>query len=145
LGQNYGRRERTVADEALLKGLGAVISRERAANDWTADKLAKRSGLTGNTIAALEAGEQEPTWANLRRLARGLGMELEDLNEQAILLAPGPGGNELRRDLARARSARKIDLEAVTRKTEEEEERERRRDAAEGRALWLEEMEGREG
>jgi transcriptional regulator with XRE-family HTH domain len=121
-----------------LKGLGAVVTRARIANSWTADKLARRSGLTGNTIAAIESGEQEPTWGNLRRLAQGLGIELEELNKQAILLAPGPGGIELRRDLA---SAQEINFDRLARKAAEEDERQRRRDAAEGRALWLEEIE----
>ncbi len=136
-GGHHRRRERAVADEALLKGLGAVVTQKRVSNSWTADRLATRSGLTGNTIAAIELGEQEPTWGNLRRLTKGLGIGLEELHEKAILLAPGPGGAELRRDCA---SAQRIKVSRLAREAAEDErqrtenERHPRKGSAESRA-----------
>lgn len=93
------------ADKALLEGLGLAVERRRLERGWTRQKLARAAGLVPNAISALEEGEQEPTWRDLRLLAQGLGMELEDLNDLAIDLAPGPGGDELRLDRADAAEA----------------------------------------
>jgi transcriptional regulator with XRE-family HTH domain len=51
----------------LLKGL----LKER---DLTTYALAKRSGLTRQAVGYLLAGDREPSWSTVRRLARVLGV-----------------------------------------------------------------------
>lgn len=99
-------RDRTVADEAAQKGLGIAVHRVRGDKGLTPYGLADRAGLSITTILAIERGRQDTTWANLRRLAGGLGVGLKELLDLAIDLAPGPGGEELRRDRAGAAEGR---------------------------------------
>jgi len=76
----------------------------------TPEQVATRGGLTLPTIGSVERGEQEPTWGNLRRVAQGLGVQMEELAALAIELAPGPAGGRLRRrekEFARDRVARR--------------------------------------
>lgn len=96
------RRERTAADLAGFKGLGAAVHQLRLEKGLTPAQLAQSAGLSGSTINTIERGKQDTTWSNLRRLARGLGVELDRLLDLGIDLAPGPGGDELRRDRSRA-------------------------------------------
>lgn len=91
------RRPKTSEDVAAQKGLGLAVERLRRDVDMTREQVAKRGGLTIHTISAVESGEQEPTWGNLRRIAQGLGVRLEELNALAIELAPGNIGARLRR------------------------------------------------
>ena len=49
------------------------------------------------TIAAIEEGRQDPKWGTLRRLAKGLNIEVQALNALAYELAPGREGDRLRR------------------------------------------------
>lgn len=97
-GRHYQRRERTLADEAAQKGLGLAVHQVRDAKGLSTGELADQAGLSINTILAIELGSQDTTWANLRRLAGGLGVGLDELLDHAIDLAPGAGGDELRRD-----------------------------------------------
>lgn len=96
------RRKRTVADMAGYKGLGAAVHQLRQEKGLTPAQLANSAGLSGSTINAIERGTQDTTWGNLRRLAGGLGVKLDRLLDLGIDLAPGPGGDELRRDRSRA-------------------------------------------
>jgi transcriptional regulator with XRE-family HTH domain len=96
------RRERTAADLAAFKGLGAAVHQLRQEKGLTPVQLANSAGLSGTTINAIERGKQDTTWSNLRRLAGGLGAELDKLLDLGIDLAPGPGGEELRRDRSHA-------------------------------------------
>jgi transcriptional regulator with XRE-family HTH domain len=91
------RKHRTSEDVAAQKGLGLAVERLRRDVNMTREQVAKRGGLTIHTISAVESGEQEPTWGNLRRIAQGLGVRLEELNALAIELAPGEVGARLRR------------------------------------------------
>lgn len=61
------------------------------------EEVAKRAGLTTDTITAVEDEGQEPTWGNLRRVAQGLRVELEELCAVAVELAPGKAGGRIRR------------------------------------------------
>jgi len=70
------------------------------------EEVAKRGGLTVSTIQSIEAGDQEPTWGNLRRIAQGLKVELEELCALAVELAPGRAGARIRRREREARQAR---------------------------------------
>lgn len=96
------RREPTAADLAGFKGLGIAVHQLRQEKGLTPAQLAEGAGLSGSTINAIERGKQNTTWSNLRRLAGGLGVDLEKLLDLGIDLAPGPGGDELRWDRSHA-------------------------------------------
>ena len=56
------------------------------------DDLAVRAGLDAGSVARLEAGQADPTWGSMRRIARGLGVPLEGLAELAENLERGDSG-----------------------------------------------------
>lgn len=99
----YGRRDRTVADEAGFKGLGTAVHKGREELGLTDHQLAYRAELSITTLRAIERGEQDTTWGNMRRLAKALETPLDELLDRGIDLAPGPGGDELREDRANPR------------------------------------------
>jgi len=90
------RRSKTEEDMAAQIGLGLAIERLRRERGWTRDKLAKRSHLTGKPISDVESARAEMTWGNLRLVARGLDIELADLNRPATDYALGKAGDKLR-------------------------------------------------
>lgn len=92
-----GRRPRSEEDEASQRGLGLAIEKLRRDGGLSPESVAKRGGITVPTIHAIESGDTEPTWANLRRIAQGLRVEVEELCALAIELAPGPAGARIRR------------------------------------------------
>jgi len=56
------------------------------------DQLAARAEVPSQSLGAIEAGQEEPTWGDLRRLASGLETPLEKLLELAEALEQrGPG------------------------------------------------------
>jgi transcriptional regulator with XRE-family HTH domain len=85
--------DRAGEDAHGLAALGTAIQTLRAQLGLTTDELAARAELPSRSLAALEAGEEEPTWGDLRRLAHGLETPLENLLELAESLeqaSPGP-------------------------------------------------------
>jgi transcriptional regulator with XRE-family HTH domain len=59
-----------------------VLRRERRRAGLTQAELAEKSGVSLPTIARIEAGYIEaPRVSTLRKLARGLGLEVRDLLE----------------------------------------------------------------
>jgi transcriptional regulator with XRE-family HTH domain len=81
-------------DDALgLAALGAAIRTLRVRANLTVDELGERAQLEPALLSDLEEGRQEPTWGDLRRIARGLETPLEQLLELAETLeraGPGP-------------------------------------------------------
>lgn len=55
-------------------------------------ELARRSGLTNQSISLLEKGDREPTWDTVRKLARGLGVSVAafDVEDEPPPPAPRP-------------------------------------------------------
>lgn len=47
------------------------------------EALAERAGLPPTWLAHLESGTHDPTWGDMRRLAEGLEVSLEELSELA--------------------------------------------------------------
>jgi DNA-binding XRE family transcriptional regulator len=121
------RRDRGPEDAAeelaSLKGLALAVERLRREASMTRDQLAKRANLASTTIAEVEKGlKEEPRWETIRRLAKGLGLEVGELASLSIELAPGPVGDRMRQ---RAREAASMDNAArVARITEETKRRE---------------------
>lgn len=73
--------------------LGAAIRTLRTQADLSRQQLAERAELDEPALSAFEAGREEPTWGDLRRIARGLETPLEQLLGLAEgLERAGPGG-----------------------------------------------------
>jgi transcriptional regulator with XRE-family HTH domain len=93
----WPRRKKTEEDIASLEGLGRAVRELREKKGWNQAQLADRAGLEFSTIYAVERAAVELTWANVRRLAEGLEVDLGALLELAEALAPGEGGERWRR------------------------------------------------
>jgi transcriptional regulator with XRE-family HTH domain len=59
--------------------LGAVIRGLRERAGLSRQEMAARAGLDLDEAAAIESGQLEPTWGDLRRLAYALDMPLPEL------------------------------------------------------------------
>jgi transcriptional regulator with XRE-family HTH domain len=66
-------------DEAL----GAAIADLRGRAQLSPEELGLRAGLDESQVVAIEAGQLEPTWGVLRRIAYALQVSLPDLLEEA--------------------------------------------------------------
>lgn len=64
-------RDRT----ALAHAVAMQVLRYRTDRSLSQSALARQLGMQQPAIARLEAGDHEPTFGTLRRLARGLGIE----------------------------------------------------------------------
>lgn len=58
------------------KEFGALIRQLRIQQALSVSDLSQRSGLSATTVKALEGGDGDPSFAELRAVSRGLGMEL---------------------------------------------------------------------
>lgn len=93
------KRGRADAEEqrASLVGLGLAVEKLRRDAGMTRDAVARKGELSGTTITHIEKGlKVEPGWGTFRRLAKGLGVELEEFLRLGIELAPGAAGGRLR-------------------------------------------------
>jgi transcriptional regulator with XRE-family HTH domain len=68
-------------DRVANERLGTAIAELRQGAGLTRSELAVRAEMQEQEIAAIEAGELEPTWGDLRHIARGLGTPLPQLLE----------------------------------------------------------------
>jgi transcriptional regulator with XRE-family HTH domain len=64
------------APHPALKRLGERIRQLRTAKTWTQEHLAGECGLDRSYISGLEVGRRNPTYLNLLRLAKTLGVPL---------------------------------------------------------------------
>ena len=64
---------------ALGRGVRA-IRKERGINQT---QLSQKSGLTTGGISRVETGSRNPSWANVVRLAEGLGVSSSELARRA--------------------------------------------------------------
>lgn len=65
------------------RGLGTAVRRLREEAKLTPEALAERADLSGPQLAKIEAGEDDPVWGDMRRVAAGLGVSMERLAELA--------------------------------------------------------------
>lgn len=79
-------------DDRGLKALVQTIVRLREERGWSVNDLAREADVAPATLVSLEDQTSEPRWGTLRRIARALDTELEDLLGQA---------EELERDIKR--------------------------------------------
>jgi len=59
--------------------LGAVIKELRERAKLSQGDLAARAELDVQEVTSIEGGQMEPTWGDLRRIARALSVPLPDL------------------------------------------------------------------
>ena len=64
---------------AQLKAFGDNVRRLRMRKKITQERLAEKTGLDRMTIAFVESGRRWPRIDTLNRLAKGLGVSIEDL------------------------------------------------------------------
>jgi transcriptional regulator with XRE-family HTH domain len=76
-----------------LAALGAAIRTLRTQAALSEGELSERAQVEPALLSALEGGDREPTWGDLRRIARGLETPLDQLLELAESMeraGPGP-------------------------------------------------------
>ena len=61
------------------KGLGAAIKMRRERTGLSKRALADRAEISASWLAQVETGAVDPTWATVRRIAKGLEVPLEEL------------------------------------------------------------------
>ena len=64
-------------DHEMEYQLTMMLMKEREAQHMTQTELAERTGIRQSNISHIEKGQASPTLATLRRIARGLGKELQ--------------------------------------------------------------------
>jgi|GEM_PF-1060090 len=74
-----------------LPALGEAIRTLRAEAGLSQEELAQRAEIDPPALTAIEAGREEPTWGDLRRIAYALQTPLERLLELAEGLERGTG------------------------------------------------------
>ena len=62
-----------------LQLLGGRIRQLRTAKNWTQEDLAGECGLDRSYVSGLEVGRRNPTYLNLLKIAKTLGMPLVTL------------------------------------------------------------------
>jgi transcriptional regulator with XRE-family HTH domain len=75
------------------KGLGRAIRTLRTEAQLSQETLGQRADIHATWISHIESGRINPTWGNVRRIAYGLGVELEDLARLAEKLEKKLGGS----------------------------------------------------
>jgi len=73
-------------------GLGKAIRTLRNEAQLSQEALGERANIHATWISHIESGRINPTWGNVRRIAYGLGVELEDLARLAEQLERKHGG-----------------------------------------------------
>ena len=75
-----GRNPATAEQEAFGKAIGSVLAERRALQKVTASQLAGRSGVSVDTVRALEGGRiAQPGFQTVQALASELGLGLDAL------------------------------------------------------------------
>jgi transcriptional regulator with XRE-family HTH domain len=85
-------------DKASIRGLGLAVERLRQEQGLSREQVAERGELPAATVGEIEDAEidREPRWGDLRRVAKGLEVELDYLIRLSYEMAPGPAGDRLR-------------------------------------------------
>ena len=62
-----------------LEILGRIIREKREAQGLTQVELAEKAGVDRNYIGMVERGERNPSYLSLQKIAKGLGIKVEEL------------------------------------------------------------------
>jgi transcriptional regulator with XRE-family HTH domain len=76
---------------------GNKLARLREAAGVSQYALAKMTGLTNQAVTYLEAGERQPTWETVQRLAKALGLDCTAFADEGLVLPvykPGKPGRK---------------------------------------------------
>lgn len=73
-------------------GLGKAIRAIRTQAGMSQEALGEKAEIHPTWISHIESGRINPTWGNVRRIARGLGVKLPRLAELAEKLERELGG-----------------------------------------------------
>lgn len=65
------------------RGLGKAVRHLREGAKLTLEDIAERAGLPVSQLVKIESGEDDPLWGDMRRVAAGLGVSVEQLAELA--------------------------------------------------------------
>jgi len=57
----------------------SVIRKFRLEKGWSQKKLAEEAGLSQSFIHSVEAGEKSPTIRSIRKIAKALGVPVEEI------------------------------------------------------------------
>jgi transcriptional regulator with XRE-family HTH domain len=63
--------------------LGRVVREIRHERGWTQETLAEHASLHWTYIGGIERGERNPSWENVVKLARALGVSVSELAARA--------------------------------------------------------------
>lgn len=81
------------------QGLGTILKRQRVSIPLTLRELATTSGISASHLGRIERGERFPSAHILRKIAKPLGFEEDELFTLAGYLSPqAPGAAESRRE-----------------------------------------------
>lgn len=83
------RSKEDTSDVDPQKALGEAVRILRKKLGLSQEDLAARTELPPSWLANLESGQHDPTWGDMRRLAEGLEVSLEELSELAEELEGG--------------------------------------------------------
>jgi len=71
---------RKALEMAKLGGrLGAYIRKVRRARGWGQEELARRSGISSPHVSRIETGERDPSFATMIKVAKALGLSLDQI------------------------------------------------------------------
>ena len=79
-------------DRSSNNHLGGIIKQRRVTVPLTLQELAARSGVSSSHLGRIERGERFPSARILRRIAKPLGFEEDELFALAGYLSPQPSG-----------------------------------------------------
>src|SRR5262245_52466574 len=71
---------------------GGRLQALRLDRDWTQVSLARRAGLALGTLRGYEQDQRDPRWSNVVRLARALGVSVEEFVPPAPTKGKGKKG-----------------------------------------------------
>lgn len=60
-------------------GLARAIKQLRTERELSQEELGRRSDIHTTWISHIESGRVNPTWGNIKRIARGLGVSMPEL------------------------------------------------------------------
>ena len=80
----------TDPDRDAAQRLGAAVAELRRQASLTQAELAERAEMTEQEIAAVEAGQLDPLWGDLRRIAYALEVPLPELLARVEAQSPPP-------------------------------------------------------
>ena len=69
-------------DDSERKIVGARIRAARESASLSQQELSRRSGIAQESLSRIETGRRDPRLGTLRRLAKGLGLSLDQLMER---------------------------------------------------------------